>query len=190
MTPQSGVVEAGGAATLTVGFKAGAEAEAFANRLSIDIADRDPNVLAPEYELLAESCIPGIQTSDYGSIFEEQAVQPTVDLGSGSMPKNIYSEEERLFFFGSHMVQQEVVERFKVTNPFKVPCTITLECKPRAPKGAGAKGGGEAGELVFDVEPKKCALPPHASPSPSHSPSPSPHPNPSPSPNPNPNRNP
>jgi len=33
-------------------------------------------------------------------------VQPTVDLGSGSMPKNIYSEEERLFFFGSHMVQQ------------------------------------------------------------------------------------
>ena len=49
MTPQSGVVEAGGAATLSVGFKAGAEAEAFANRLSIDIADRDPKVVAPEY---------------------------------------------------------------------------------------------------------------------------------------------
>ena len=32
VTPQSGVVEAGGAATLTVGFKAGADAEAFANR--------------------------------------------------------------------------------------------------------------------------------------------------------------
>ena len=164
MTPQSGVVEAGGAATLSVGFKAGAEAEAFVNRLSIDIADRDPKVLAPEYELLAESCIPGIQTSDYGSVFEEQAVQPSVDLGSGSMPKNVYSEEERLFFFGSHMVQQEVVERFKVTNPFKVPCTINLECKPRAPKGGGAKGGGDVGELVFDVEPKKCAIPPHEHP--------------------------
>ena len=76
VTPQSGVVEAGGAATLTVGFKAGADAEAFANRLSIDIADRDPAVAAPDYELLAESCIPGIQTSDFGSIFEEQ-VRPT-----------------------------------------------------------------------------------------------------------------
>ena len=54
-------------------------------------------------------------------------------------------------------MQQEVVERFKVTNPFKVPCTINLECKSRAPKGGGAKG--DVGELVFDVEPKKCVIP-------------------------------
>ena len=164
--PQAGLVEPGGAVTLSIGFKAGQEAEPFAHTISIDIADRDPAIVPQDYELLAESCIPGIQTTDFNNIFEEQAVMPHIDLSAG-MPKNVYSEEENRFFFGSHMVAQEVAERFKITNPFKVPCTITLECKPRAPKAGGgkgaepAKGGVADAPLAFDVEPKKCVIPPH-----------------------------
>lgn len=41
------------------------------------------------------------------------------------LPRNVFAEEDKLFCFGSHMVGQEVSERFKLTNPFKVICNLT-----------------------------------------------------------------
>lgn len=50
----------------------------------------------------------------------------------------------------------------------QVPCTISLECKPLAPK-AGTKGGDAKvapsdAPLALDVVPKKCVIPPHEHP--------------------------
>eukprot|EP00965_Chrysotila_dentata_P103903 3431323-Pleurochrysis_carterae.AAC.1 len=68
------------------------------------------------------------------------------------------------------MVGQEVTERFKVVNPFKVPCTVNLRCVVQG-GGGGGGGGGKGGKgviaadpsagLSFDIEPKKCVIPPH-----------------------------
>ena len=79
VSPATGVVEAGGTALITVKFAAGAEAESFNRVLAMDVADRDPSEDAEGllYELLAESCIPGVQTTDYVQIFEEQVIHPT-----------------------------------------------------------------------------------------------------------------
>ena len=71
--------------------------------LVADVTDRDVGK-EPDgvfYELAAESCIPGIETKDC---------------------TNIFAEDERLFCFGSHMVGREVTERYKLSNPIKVPC--------------------------------------------------------------------
>ena len=92
--------------------------------LVADVADRDVGK-EPDgvfYELAAESCIPGIETKDCTNIFKEQAVQRHMTLAEFGLPTNIFGEDERLFCFGSHMVGREVTERYKLSNPIKVPC--------------------------------------------------------------------
>lgn len=78
VTPPIGSVEVGGVATIIVKFEAGSDAQRFLEDLVIDVADRDVSPLNGEpcgkiYELIAESCIPGIETLDFTNIFEEQA---------------------------------------------------------------------------------------------------------------------
>ncbi|KAL1499824.1 hypothetical protein AB1Y20_012509 [Prymnesium parvum] len=172
ITPSTGTVDAGGSITIVVKFNSGKVASTFHTKLIIDVADRDPKV-EPEgmvYELIGESCIPGIQTTDFINIFEEQSVHRTINISMAGLPRNVFSEEDALFCFGSHMVGQEVSERFKLTNPFKVPCSVNLSVAPRtakvvAPtKGSADKNAVDAagsGELPFEVEPKKCQIPPH-----------------------------
>jgi hypothetical protein len=49
--------------------------------LCIDIANRNPEI-SPDgipFQLCAESCIPGINASDFDQIFEEQTVIPSLD---------------------------------------------------------------------------------------------------------------
>ena len=128
VVPQNGTIPSKGTATLTVKFAASRRRAPSREILIIDVADRDVNK-EPEgvlYELQAESCIPGIETTDFVQIFEEQTVNRTVVLAAAGLPSNVFAEDEKLFTFGSHMVGQEVSERFKLTNPFKVPCTVNL----------------------------------------------------------------
>ena len=161
VSPMNGSVPAGGTATITVKFAASSEARPENEVVVIDVSDRDTSS-EPDgmmYELIAESCIPGIETTDFVNIFEEQTVNRTVVLAAAGLPSNIFAEDEKLFTFGSHMVGQDVSERFKLTNPFKVPCTVNLGVTTRAPKGGGKPAAGE--EVPFDVEPKKLTIPPH-----------------------------
>ena len=153
---------AGGTSTITVKFSATSEAKPEKETLIVDVADRDASQ-EPEgvaYELIAESCIPGIETSDFVNIFEEQTVNRTVILAAAGLPSNVFAVDEKLFTFGSHMVGGDVSERFKLTNPFKVPCTVGLGVVARTPKGGG-KDAPPAGEMPFDIEPKKLTIPPH-----------------------------
>ena len=161
VSPAVGTVPAGGYSTITVKFAAGSDAEKFNEDLIVDVADRDA-VKEPEgvlYELIAESCIPGIETKDHVNIFEEQAVHRTMTLVDTGLPTNVYAQDENLFCFGSHMVGKDVAERFKLLNPFKVPCKVLLDVKARAAKG-GSKGD-PAGEVPFEVQPSELLIPPH-----------------------------
>jgi len=218
VSPASGVVAAGGVAVITAKFVAGTEAESCASAFVVDVTDRSPEE-DPEglqYELLGESCVPGIATDDYASIFEEQAVQRRGDFGASGLPQNVFGEEERIFCFGSHMARRcrclpwyrhtpqrahgvqwmrwalaartlpphmsrvdtgrlegrmlprvrvstatthgpqvghELSERLKIVNPFRVSCTVDLRTRGQeAAQGA---------PLAFEVEPKRCVIPPH-----------------------------
>lgn len=66
-----------------------------------------------------------------------------------------------VFSFGSHMVAHEVKERFKLTNPFKVPCTVVLTVGARGAKCLTGGKGEPLGELCFDVQPDTVTIPPH-----------------------------
>lgn len=72
ITPAIGSIAPGSAAVISVTFSAQGS-KFYNNTLAIDVANRDPND-HPEglpFQLAAESSIPGINTTDLDSIFEE-----------------------------------------------------------------------------------------------------------------------
>ena len=65
ITPATGCIPPGSAAVVNVTFKAKG-AKFYESTLAIDVANRDPNDQSNgiPFELCAESCIPGINTTD------------------------------------------------------------------------------------------------------------------------------
>jgi len=85
ITPATGSIPPNGISTINITFKAEG-AKFYESLLALDIANRDP-VDSPDgipYELCAESCIPGINTTDLDQIFEEQTVIPSLDPGKNT----------------------------------------------------------------------------------------------------------
>ncbi|KAJ3159463.1 hypothetical protein HDU86_001781 [Geranomyces michiganensis] len=156
VSPTSGFVAAGQKQPIMVEFHSDTPGS-FDEIAAVDITDRSlfeyPDAL--EYRLLGESCIPGINTSDYTSIFEEHAVSKRLELFSART--NYYAEDDRVFTFGPFLAGQQAQARFKLTNPFKVPCEVTVTTKPRS------KTRGDAADFAFDSEPKKLSIPSHES---------------------------
>ena len=92
--------------------------------------DKEPEGVA--YELIAESCIPGIETADWINIFEEQTVHRTVVLAAAGLPTSVFAEDEKLTF-GGHMAG--AVSRLQADQPFKcrAPSASTSpRARPRA----------------------------------------------------------
>lgn len=75
--------------------------------LGLDIANRDP-ADQPDgitFELAAESCVPGINTTEMDSIFEEQTVIPAMDPSDSALQqvlsRSFFVVEDNVFFFGT-----------------------------------------------------------------------------------------
>ncbi|KAI9141433.1 hypothetical protein BKA69DRAFT_1166800 [Paraphysoderma sedebokerense] len=121
----------------------------YAELIAIDVSDHNPKEMdVIEYHLLGESCIPEINTSDFLSIFEEHTVTKRLELSY--MHGNVYAEDDRVFFFGAHVVGQQVQARFKISNPLKISCEVSLSVKPRMRMTAQ--------DFAFEIEPKKMIL--------------------------------
>lgn len=78
MAPDSSV-------TVEVTFT-GSGQKLYEQKLGLDIQNRDPED-EPKgilYELVAESCIPGINTEDFETIFEEQVVMASQQSGAST----------------------------------------------------------------------------------------------------------
>jgi hydrocephalus-inducing protein len=105
INPSTGVVAPGTSFKINVDFAADNGGTSY-EVIAIDIADRDPkdNPEGIPYELLAEACIPGINTTDFQAIFEEQTVVRRLDLSRST--GNIYSEHERIFLFSGVILGQ------------------------------------------------------------------------------------
>ncbi len=92
----------------------------------MEISDRsrqDPSVL---YRIIGEVLVPGINTTDLASVFEEHRVCKQLRvLGQYQFHEDgcigVYGEEERRFVFKSVIVGQCSKARFKISNTNKVP---------------------------------------------------------------------
>ena len=133
-----GTIAPGSSAKIDILFQA--ESNRLYNTvLAIDIQGRQPddNPLGIPFDLVAESCIPSIDTKDFDNIFEEQTVLPSLnpDINRQNIiTSGIYGIEERVFWFGTVIASKNkdgVTEKFKILNSNKIPCTVKISCKPR-----------------------------------------------------------
>lgn len=82
---------------------------------------------------MAESCIPGITTSDFKMIFEEQSTLKNLQMleeDEEVMNYSTYFEDENLFDFGTLIVSKYpngVQERIKIINANKVKCKVNIK---------------------------------------------------------------
>ncbi len=139
VNPYVGSIAPGSSAVVEVTFNA-IGAKFYNKTLAIDVANRDQND-QPEgitFELAAESCVPGINTTEMDSIFEEQTVIPAMDPSDTALQqvlsRSFFVVEDNVFFFGTLVaskVPEGAVEKFKISNPFKIPCNVNFAVKPR-----------------------------------------------------------
>eukprot|EP01022_Parablepharisma_sp_SALTPOND_P020800 TRINITY_DN386_c0_g1_i3.p1 TRINITY_DN386_c0_g1~~TRINITY_DN386_c0_g1_i3.p1 ORF type:complete len:4093 (+),score=589.86 TRINITY_DN386_c0_g1_i3:873-13151(+) len=162
INPSSGDIAAGSSAIIKVTFEAEG-AKFYETNLSIDVSGRNFAV-SPEglpYQLIGESCIPGINSEDVQAIFEEQTVVNTLDPSTNIQSlvnKSVFSIEENVFWFGTLVPSKDTkgqIEKFKITNPNKIPCSVKLSVKPRT--SSKSEGFG------FELSPEALKIPPHES---------------------------
>jgi adenylate kinase family enzyme len=158
--PAVGVIAPGSKASITVTFSGKTTSGAQVSRqlLGIDISDRNTNDNPDgiEYDVQGEVCVPGITTTDFESIFEEQQIVTAMSKLQ-SDHHSVFCVEERVFSFGTiaaGSTKTKATEKFKITNPFKVPCNVECSIKPR-------DSSDTVGVSAFDVQPAKQHIPPH-----------------------------
>ncbi|GMF21897.1 unnamed protein product [Phytophthora lilii] len=177
ISPDGGIVDPGVTIGLDVVFQP-KECAIYSEMLQIEISGRNPDDSAETntllYELVGESCYPGINTTDYESIFEEQTVVrslgiesalPISTLRNGAFPGNIqavtFAEKEKVFLFGPLIAAANwkgTVERFKISNPMKVSCTVHFSIM--AASGIVGADESQEGSQAFTVQPTVWEIPP------------------------------
>lgn len=158
VTPAKGSIAPGEKVEVTVVFTASGNMP-YREILGVDVSNRDPDdhPLGVPYEIVGESCFPGIIADSVNSIFEEVHITPALD------PFNPRDKEfglsERLFNFGGVLAnldgsaESTSSTALKFTNPNKIPCTVNFAIKPR---------GKFSAELPFpiEVDPPMLVIPP------------------------------
>ena len=154
VSPTSGLVTPGSKLSINVDFHPESPGS-YEEIIGFDISDRAPpeNADVLEYRLIGESCVPGINTTEFSSIFEEQSVCKRLELFNTQ--SSVYAEEDRVFYFGAYLAGQQVQVHFKISNPFKITCDVSLSTKPRG------KTKTDTNDFAFDVEPKRLTIPSH-----------------------------
>ena len=139
----------------------GAGQKLYDQKIGLEIQNRDPDdeprgIL---YELVAESCIPGINVDNFESIFEEQVVIPSQNSGSNiseMISSNVFFVEEKIFYFGTLVPSKHpegVTEKLKITNSNKVPCAVKLDVRKKNP--------GSLEQFAFELSTKQVKIPAH-----------------------------
>jgi hydrocephalus-inducing protein len=150
VTPSVGTIPIGGSTSVTVSIQPEGNVN-FHEVLGIHIDDRDPstNKDGIPFDLEAESCVPGIiadlDQPESDSVFEEQQIVARLD--GFKKQGSAFSRDERVFSFGTSLSGRRLTERFRITNPVKVPCTVHVQILPRGDT-ADAKAAAEA----FDIQ--------------------------------------
>jgi len=47
---------------------------------------------------------------------------------------NVFAIEEKTFFFGTHVPSgNSIIEKFKISNPNKIPCNVKFDVRKKSP---------------------------------------------------------
>jgi len=144
LTPSGGLVEPGQTLQVEVAFNPKGSPASHKAVISVLVSGSDPSdsatINALKFDIVGETCHPGILTNDFRSVFEEQDVIPSLaealankTSGDDIMMRPCYCEEEVLFTYGSVVCSSHpkgVVERFKISNPHKIPCSVKFTLEP------------------------------------------------------------
>ena len=167
----NGVIVPGATARINLTFVADGS-QLYRNPLRFDISGRAPNNQSGRsFEVVGESCIPGIDTESFESIFEEQSVVPrlefveveTDDPDYADGPKRVaqYAEEQGTFSFGAvvpgNAGKLGVAERLKISNHNKIKCVVDFSLTMRGIDEGKTEDSGAA----FRIQPTSLELPPH-----------------------------
>ncbi|XP_055993028.1 hydrocephalus-inducing protein homolog [Sorex fumeus] len=159
--PGFGAIVAGGSQVITVDCLADpiGKSEEY---VGIDISDRDPRDQPGgiPYMLLAEACLPAFVTDDYRLIFEEHQVCQSASLSNTLQTTDsggVFVEDENRFLFSSVLVGHQAKARFKIINPGKIACDVSVNVKPVSSKIFARITD------IFDVEPNKICVPSRSS---------------------------
>lgn len=193
LEPGTATVEPGETLQVKVLFNADGD-QAFHETVGLHISERDfaDNPDGIRYELTGDSCIPGINTTDVDTIFEEHRVLNQMDpFAPASL---VFYKRERLFDFGPVVAQlaappaegaaadpkakpdpkakggaapaaaavahepegdeeakQGVSANLRISNPAKVPCTVSFNVQSK----------GSDPTFPMWVHPAKLDIPPH-----------------------------
>eukprot|EP00435_Cladocopium_sp_Y103_P027525 s228_g6.t2 len=133
------------------------------------------------YLLTGQSCVPGINTVDLQTVFEDQFFTRTLEDAiaiAGRLDVRVFSEADQIFHFGPVLVKERgvgssqpasptgappefgVTENLRLTNPKAVPCKVQLSIKPREGDAASKAGGSSD---AFEVFPQEVVISPHDS---------------------------
>lgn len=133
----------------------------YEEKFAIDITGRDPedSPRGIEYDVVGESCIPGINCDNFESIFEEQVIVPSQQSSQNiqsMINSNVFFYEEKTFFFGSLVPSKHpdgICEKFKIINPNKIPCTVKFDVRKRNPNSNE--------NFAFEIGKKEAKIHPH-----------------------------
>ncbi|RLN87341.1 hypothetical protein BBJ28_00008070 [Nothophytophthora sp. Chile5] len=181
ISPDCGTVDPGGMTGLEVSFLP-KDCGVYSEMLRIEISGHNPEDEAEKsmllYELVGESCYPGISTTDFDGIFEEQIVVRSLGADSATpssagafasigVQNAIFAEKEKIFSFGPMIAATNwkgTVERFKISNPMKVSSTVffAITSNPNSNKSAalGSAAESEGESQTFTVQPTVWEIPP------------------------------
>ena len=134
VSPAVGIIPIGATQTIAVNILPEGS-QHFSELLGIHLEDRDPkdNPEGIPFDLEAESCVPGIiadlSAPESDTIFEEQQIVSRLD--GFKKQSGVFGRDEHIFSFGTALSGRRLTERFRLTNPVKVPCTVTASIVPR-----------------------------------------------------------
>ena len=158
--PPIGTIAPDSSQTIKVTFK-GVSQKLYEQKLGVHISRRDPKDQPKGivYEVVGESSIPGINTENFESIFEEQIVVPSL-VNSQNMHErvssNVFSIEEKTFYFGTVVHAKNpkgIQEQFKISNPGKIPCNVKFDVKKRS--------NSTNEQFAFKITPAAVSIMPH-----------------------------
>ncbi|CAM4581517.1 unnamed protein product [Leuciscus chuanchicus] len=158
LSPCFGILAPGAQQVVTVDCKA-EHVGSWEECLAIDITDRDPsdNPDGIPYKLVTEVCMPGIASTDIASIFEEHRICKNSSMLQCEQYRDsmgVYVQDENKFVFNNVLVGQSAKAKFRLTNPGKVSCELSLAIKTVKMTMHNAE--------VFELTPAKMCIPSHS----------------------------
>ena len=156
IVPSQAIVQPGTKANIDIDFISQFTGK-YTTTLLIQVSDADPQTYPGpiEFNLLAESFVPGVSITDFEKIFVGTHLCLRHDIIKS--PSVAFLEDDQVLFFSAHMIGTKTEIPMTLTNPLPIACTVDCTLKPNA------KGKAALANFPFDVSEKVVQIQPNSS---------------------------